>query len=95
MAIAIIISVFLFFSFDVLEIRQRPSEVRSVFFVNNQKSLISSLSAQFKKGKVSLKERQKIMAWSKCLSASSGAKYLESVLNLKNSRKHQLKLPWN
>ena len=60
------------------------SGVGSIFVANNQKSLITSLRTQLKIGQVSLKERQKIMKWSRCLSASSGAKYLELILNLKN-----------
>ena len=71
------------------------SKVGSVFSTNNQQALISSLSNQYEKGLVSSKQRQKIMKWSKCLGASSGAKYLESVLNLKNNKMNSIKLPWN
>lgn len=71
------------------------SKVGSVFSANNQQALINSLSNQYEKGLVSLKQRQKIMKWSRCLSASSGAKYLELVLNLKNNRPNLIKLPWN
>ena len=62
------------------------SKVGSVFSTNNQQALISSLSNQYEKGLVSSKQRQKIIKWSRCLGASSGAKYLESVLNLKNDK---------
>jgi|TARA_B110000037_G_C17076634_1_gene488140 glycosyltransferase involved in cell wall biosynthesis len=71
------------------------SGVGSIFVANNQKSLITSLRTQLKIGQVSLKERQKIMKWSRCLSASSGAKYLELILNLKNNKVNLIKLPWN
>ena len=71
------------------------SKVGSVFSTNNQQALIDSLSNQYEKGLVSSEQRQKIMKWSRCLGASSGAKYLELVLNLKNSRLNLIKLPWN
>lgn len=71
------------------------SKVGSVFSTNNQQALISSLSNQYEKGLVSSKQRQKIIKWSRCLGASSGAKYLESVLNLKNDKLNLIKLPWN
>ncbi len=71
------------------------SKVGSVFSSNNQQSLINSLSDQYEKGLVSLEQRQNIMKWSRCLGASSGAKYLESILNLKNDKVVSIKLPWN
>ena len=71
------------------------SKVGSVFSTNNQQALINSLSNQYEKGLVSSKQRQKIMKWSRCLGASSGAKYLESILNLKNNKLNLIKLPWN
>lgn len=72
----------------------KASGVGSVFSANNQQSLITSLRTQIKRGHLSLKERQKIIKWSKCLGASSGAKYLESILNL-NNKVNLIKLPWN
>lgn len=71
------------------------SGVGSVFTANNQQSFINSLRTQLKIGQISSKERQKIIKWSRCLGASSGAKYLESILNLKNNKKNSIKLPWN
>jgi glycosyltransferase involved in cell wall biosynthesis len=71
------------------------SGVGSVFSTNNPQALINSLSNQYEKGLVSSKQRQKIMKWSRCLGASSGAKYLESILNFKNSNVNLIKLPWN
>jgi glycosyltransferase involved in cell wall biosynthesis len=70
------------------------SKVGSVFSTNNPQALINSLSNQYEKGLVSSKQRQKIMKWSRCLGASSGAKYLESILNLKNNKLNLIKLPW-
>ena len=71
------------------------SGVGSVFSTNNQQALINSLSNQYEKGLVSSKQRQKIMKWSRCLGANSGAKYLESILNFKNNKVNLIKLPWN
>ena len=71
------------------------SGVGSVFSTNNQKALMDSLNNQYEKGLVSSKQRQKIMKWSRCLGASSGAKYLESILNFKNNKVNLIKLPWN
>lgn len=71
------------------------SKVGSVFSSNNQQALINSLIDQYEKGLVSSKQRQKIMKWSRCLGASSGAMYLESILNLKNNKMNSIKLPWN
>jgi glycosyltransferase involved in cell wall biosynthesis len=71
------------------------SKVGSVFSSNNKKALINSLSNQYEKGLVSSEVRQKIMKWSKCLGANSGAIYLESILNLKNNKVDSIKLPWN
>lgn len=71
------------------------SKVGSVFSSNNQQALINSLSNQYKKGLVSLEERQKIMKWSKCLGANSGAVYLDSILNLKSNKVKSLNIPWN
>lgn len=73
----------------------KASKVGSVFSSNDQKSLVNSLSDQYEKGLVSLEQRQNIMKWSRCLGASSGAKYLESILNLKNNKVVSTKLPWN
>ena len=71
------------------------SKVGSVFSSNNQQALINSLSNQYKKGLVSSEERQKIMKWSKCLGANSGAVYLDSILNLKSKKVESLNIPWN
>jgi glycosyltransferase involved in cell wall biosynthesis len=71
------------------------SKVGSVFFINNQQTLINSLSNQYEKGLISSKERQKIIKWARHLGANSGAKYLESILNLKNNKLNSIKLPWN
>ena len=71
------------------------SKVGSVFSTNNLQALINSLSNQYEKGVISSKQRQKIMKWSRCLGASSGAKYLESILNFKNNKVNLIKLPWN
>ena len=70
------------------------SKIGSVFSTNNPQALINSLSNQYEKGLVSSKQRQKIMKWSRCLGASSGAKYLDSILNLKNNKLNLIKLPW-
>ena len=50
------------------------------------KALINSLNNQYEKGLVSSEQRQKIMRWSKCLGANSGAAYLDSILNLKSGK---------
>ena len=71
------------------------SGVGSVFSTYKQKALIDSLNDQYEKGLVSSKQRQKIIKWSRCLGASLGAKYLESILNFKNSNVNLIKLPWN
>ena len=73
----------------------QASRVGSIFSANNQESLINSLCNQFEKGLVGLKERQKIMKWAKYLDVSSGAKYLELILNKKNNKLNMIKLPWN
>ena len=71
------------------------SKVGSVFSSNNQQALIDSLKNQYEKGLVSSEQRQKIIKWSRCLGASSGAQYLESILNVKNNKVVSIKLPWN
>ena len=71
------------------------SKVGSVFSANNLQALINSLSNQYEKGVISSKQRQKIIKWSRCLGANSGAKYLESILNFKNNKVNLIKLPWN
>jgi len=73
----------------------QASGVGGVFTANNQQSLIVSLRTQLRKGHLSTKERKKIIEWSKCLNATSGAKYLESILNLNNHKVNLIKLPWN
>ena len=78
-----------------LSVIVEASKVGSVFSSNNQQALINSLIDQYEKGLVSSKQRQKIMKWSRCLGASSGAMYLESILNLKNNKMNSIKLPWN
>jgi len=72
----------------------KASGVGSIFYANKQESLVNSLRNQYKKGSIDLKERQKIVKWARCLGASSGAKYLESILNLKNNKLRLIKLPW-
>ena len=71
------------------------SKVGNVFSSNNQQALINSLNNQYEKGLVSSEQRQKIMRWSKCLGANSGAAYLDSILNLKSGKVKSLKIPWN
>ena len=70
----------------------KASGVGGIFLSNNQKSFTSLLYKQYKIGKISIKKRQQITKWAKCLNANSGAKYLDLILN--NGGKNLIKVPW-
>ena len=70
----------------------KASSVGGVFLSNNKKSLIKILHKQYKVGKISCKERQKIVKWAKCLGVESGAKYLKKILW--NTSKKIIYPPW-
>lgn len=73
----------------------KASGAGKVFYTNNHQTLIKSLCNQYKKGLVASRDRQKIIKWSRCLGAKSGAEYLELILNTKNNKSNFIKLPWN
>lgn len=72
----------------------KASGVGGVFLSNNRKSLKSNLQNQYNLGRVSIKERNKISKWAKCLGANSGAKYLDLIIQKNHSKKSNLSPPW-
>lgn len=72
----------------------KASNVGGVFLSNNQKSLKNYLKRQYNLGKISIKERKKISEWAKCLGASSGAKYLNLIIQKNQSKKFNPSPPW-
>ena len=70
----------------------QASGVGSVFLKNDHQSLSDSLHQQYELGQINIAERQKIIEWSKCLCAESGAEYLDLILN--NTKKELVEAPW-
>ena len=70
----------------------KASRVGGVFSSNNLKSLAYNLDKQYKIGKISIKKKQQIAKWAKCLNSYSGAKYLDLIIN--NIGKKLIKAPW-
>jgi len=68
----------------------KASGVGGIFLENNPESLSNILHKQYKAGKLSTNQRKKIARWARCLSAKSGAKYLDQILN----NKKPINAPW-
>jgi glycosyltransferase involved in cell wall biosynthesis len=68
------------------------SGVGGIFLKNDQRSLTGFLYKQYKLGQLNDDEKQKIIEWAKCLSAESGAEYLDLILN--NDKKELVEVPW-
>ena len=69
----------------------KASNSGGVFKKNNISDLKVLLNQQFKKGIISHKSRQNLIKWAKNLSAKSGAKYLENIIDKKNNL---IEPPW-
>ena len=68
----------------------KASGVGGIFLENNLESLSNILYNQYKTGKLSINQRKKIAKWARCLSAKSGAKYLDQILK----NKKPINAPW-
>lgn len=74
----------------------RKSKYGGVFTTKNFDELTHLLSTQIAKGPVDSSLRKKIIDWSMCLSADSGALYLHEILNFSQNRITQCpQAPWN
>jgi glycosyltransferase involved in cell wall biosynthesis len=70
----------------------KTSKVGGVFSSNNILSLAAILKKQYKSGKLSVNERNKIAKWARCLGAMAGAKYLDLILTSRD--KNFIIEPW-
>ena len=74
----------------------RNSGFGGVFRSGDRDALSSLLIAMLKKGPLPSRERQQLAQWAECLSATSGAEYLQSILDYADTGTHTTKPvpPW-